>query len=509
MRRIQFRLIYILAMLCVTGYGQKIIFAQNSGFVKTYVFEERKTLFYAVREFDNELLMTGQLKGNTDGEWGVFLARLDTMGNIIKLLIFQDPTDGESLIYPPVLSEPFYISGNGSAVLVGALDDLGDSFVMFIDPEMNDVQFYRYVHENLFDRYAFNCIVQDSAIYIVGNQREPMAGFEAYIQKIDLKGNIIWERSYGLSTGYDLFTTITSHENELFVIGTSRESNTMEVSEYERRTKILKIDTSGNIISLFISDINEEGGSAEELIIKDDKYYYTTHPVVVDDVGNVHASPQIVCRDADFNLVWRKDYGEPYFLNAINDIVFGPDGFLYAAGYIPEEYTWGRVLKIDPEDGEVIWEARDTAFVIPGWGSRNRMEGLTALPSGSLIAVGYTMDPTFRENGLLYKVTADGCIDTLCTTVSIEDLIQNPDERVVVYPNPASEMITFKLPESETTCIVHLYTIDGVQVQRQEVTQGDDTLYLNRSEYTQGFYFWKVTTTSGQIIDSGKVFIVK
>jgi len=78
-----------------------------------------------------------------------------------------------------------------------------------------------------------------------------------------------------------------------------------------------------------------------------------------------------------------------------------------------------------------------------------------------------------------------------------------------VYPNPASEMITFKLPESETTCIVHLYTIDGVQVQRQEVTQGDDTLYLNRSEYTQGFYFWKVTTTSGQIIDSGKVFIVK
>ncbi len=509
MKTIKSRLFYLLAILCITGCGQQFLIAQNTGFVKTYVFEERETFFYAVREIEGELLMTGQLKGSaTNGKWGVFLARLDTMGNIIKLLIFQDPLDGGHMVYPPLLSEPIYVSGDGSSILCGALAGLKESFVMLIDPAMTEIQFYSYPHEHLFERYAFNCVVQDSAIYIVGNQSELKDGFDAYIQKIDFKGNLIWERNYGLSTGYDLFTTIVNHENELFVIGTSRESNTTKHREFEMRTKIIKIDTSGNIISEFRSVINEEGGSAEELIIKDDKYYYITHPFIVDDVGNIHNFPQIVCRDSDFNLVWRKEYGEPYFLNVLNDIVFGPDGYLYAAGYIPEEYTWGRVLKIDPEDGEVIWEARDTAFVIPGWGSRNRMEGLTALPSGSLIAVGYTMDPTFRENGLLYKVTADGCIDTLCTTVSIEDLIQNPDERVVVYPNPASEMITFKLPESETTCIVHLYTIDGVQVQRQEVTQGD-ALYLNRSEYTQGFYFWKVTTTSGHVIDSGKVFIIQ
>lgn len=501
--------IFMLAILCLTGYGQKIIYAQNSGFVKTYVFEERKTFFYAIREIEGELLMTGQLKGSaTNGKWGVFLARLDTMGNIIKLLIFQDPEDGGHMIYPPLLSEPIYVLGDGSSILCGAMAGLEESFVICIDSSLTEVEFYRYQHENILDRYAFNCIVQDSAIYIVGNQRESKTGFDAYIQKIGFKGNMIWERNYGLSTGYDLFTTILSHENELYVIGTSRESNTTEVSEYERRTKIMKIDTSGNIISLFLSDINEEGGSAEEIIIKDDRYYYITHPIVIDDIGNIHDYPQIVCRDLDFNLIWRKEYGEPYFLNLINDIVFGPDGFLYAAGYIPEDYTWGRVLKIDPEDGEMIWEARDTAFVIPGWGSRNRLEGLTALPSGTLIAVGYAMDPTFRENGLLYKVTADGCIDTLCTTVSIEDLLSNPDERVVVYPNPASEMISFDLPESEEAYIVEVYSLDGILLHHETLSQTQNTIYLDHSDYSQGLYIWQVKSHTGKIVDTGKVMIV-
>jgi hypothetical protein len=188
-------------------------------------------------------------------------------------------------------------------------------------------------------------------------------------------------------------------------------------------------------------------------------------------------------------------------------MAFGPDSFLYAAGYIPDEYTWGRVVKIDPNDGEVIWDARDTAFVIPGWGSRNRMEGVTVLPSGSVIAVGYTMDLTFHENGLLYKVTKDGCIDTLCSTVGIQEMLRNPDHRVRLYPNPVGSDIFIDSKVSLSSAWLSLYDLHGRKVDQFRLTEGRNHVSIDPSRYTQGIYAWKAVGEQGQILDAGKIMI--
>ena len=118
------------------------------------------------------------------------------------------------------------------------------------------------------------------------------------------------------------------------------------------------------------------------------------------------------------------------------------------------------------------------------------------------------MDPTFRENGLVYKVTADGCIDTLCTPVSIEDLLSNRDDRVVVYPNPASEMISFDLPDSEEDYIVEVHSLDGILIHHEILSRTQNAIYLDHSDYSQGLYIWQVKSNDGKIVDTGKVMIV-
>lgn len=499
----------LLVILFITGYGQQTISAQNSGFVKTFLFEERSTVFYAIRNYEEDVIVTGPIGVDTFGNSGVILARIDTFGNVKNLLLFYDPNQEFNLYLFNILYEGMTITKGGDIVVAGSTNRVHDLFQIIVKGDFINASFYSYESQFPSVRYANNNVEFDTAIYTVGHVRDFNNSFEMFIHKSSLDGREIWEKKYGSPFDFDFATSILPNDENLIILGGSRSDNNSDPNTSPTFTKLLVIDTSGQVLSSWQSEINEEGVSAEGLLKIGEKFYYITHPFEIDDIGNVHYKPQLVCRDQNFNLVWRRDYGEPYFMNHFNDIAEGPDGYLYAAGYIPVDFfTWGRVCKIDPEDGELIWEARDTAFVVPGWGSRNRMEGLTVLPSGSVIAAGYTVDNMFREHGLLYKVTADGCIDTLCTTVSIEDLLRNPDERVVVFPNPASEVIRFDLPESEEECLVTLYSLEGVLLHQQVVTHRDNAIYLDRSKYTRGLYIWHVTTRTGQVLDSGKVVIL-
>lgn len=499
----------LLAILCTIGLESQVITAQNSGFVKTYFFENRPTKFYVARNYEDDVLVAGPVGLDTFGNTGVVLARIDSTGFVKKLFLFYDPGKTYNLYLFDLLYKGLTVSNNGDVILAGSTTRIHDLFQIIIKNGLEDISYHLYESLLPDDRYINNNLAFDSAIYTVGHAQDYTGSYEAFIQKSSLNGIQIWEKQYGTAAHFDYATSILPYGNNLLVLGNIKGDNNADPNTASTVTTLFVIDTSGKILSTWLSSINEEGVSAEGLLSIGDKYYYITHPFIVDEIGLAHFFPQIVCRDADFNLVWRKDYGEPYFQNHFDGLAKGPDGYLYAAGYIPVEgITWGRVCKIDPEDGEIIWEVRDTAFVVPGWGSRNRMEGIAVLSSGSIIAAGYTVDTNFREHGLLYKVTSDGCLDTLCTTVAIEELINNPDERVVVFPNPATEFINFNLPEAIKDCFVNLYTLDGQIISREKLSPGISTFTLDKSRYMAGIYIWQVTSDKGQLIDSGKVVII-
>ncbi len=131
------------------------------------------------------------------------------------------------------------------------------------------------------------------------------------------------------------------------------------------------------------------------------------------------------------------------------------------------QFNSARVMKIDITNGDILWEVRDTGIALTYGQSLNIMEGITQSESGSIFAVVYTYKSANVYEGLLLKVTPDGCIDTLCTTTAIEDDIRLQVEKMVVYPNPARDEVTLEVSREVPSCsIITIYTLQGVEMHR-------------------------------------------
>jgi hypothetical protein len=63
---------------------------------------------------------------------------------------------------------------------------------------------------------------------------------------------------------------------------------------------------------------------------------------------------------------------------------------------------------------------------------------------------------------------------------------------ILVYPNPASEMVQIKLPEISANTAVHIYDQLGRKVLMQHFSEPESTLDLNISMLPQGVYFVKI-----------------
>ena len=497
----------ILATILVLCCGQYFLFAQSDGFTKTYFLDQRSTLFYAVRQFGDDVVVLGQFGRDSTGKQGVFMARIDTFGQIIKLKAFQDPLAMNNLDLAYFSCEAVIptTTGNGF-VFSGGTRGSKNLFMIKVDSTL-EMEFYK-EHEGLLHAKFANFMISfQEAYYTIGIVQNLELDFNIFIQKVDINGNLLWEKTYGSIPFWGNSASAVVDSNGIIILSSKvYDPNHFEFNDEQRWTEIFKIDTSGLIQWKWISEMNEEGAGPEGFIKIRQDYYYTTHPPNQVSSQTIHYAPQIVCRDSLFNLKWKRTYGDTLFLNWFSTLTKGPDSFLYAAGYIPDGVTWGRVCKIDPENGELVWEARDTAFYIPGWGSRNRLEGITVLPSGSVIAVGYTIDYTNHENGILYKVTADGCIDTLCTTVGIDKLIQNQEKKINLYPNPAIDEITFDIGDFNDL-FVDFFNMQGIIIYNQALSSQKNIIPIDKIIFLPGLYFWRAVNKKGEIIESGKIII--
>ncbi len=491
------------AFICCGHFN---ISSQVSGFSKTYFLNSRTTIFHAVRQIDNDVLVLGQMGHDTAAYNGVFLARLDTFGNLIKLKVFQDPEGLNNLNLAYYSCEAICSTPDKGFVFAGATRINKNIFMIKVDSTL-ELEYYKEYSSNVIVRYLNYLIFLEDSYYAIGIFQTPNLDYDIFIQKMNLNGNFIWEKKYGIPKNSENAQSAVIENNGITLLASEGYDPSHAMYNDEQIwNKLFHIDTSGVVTWSWKSQLNEEGGTPEGLLKIQNHYFYTAHPGYQPSSQTIHYSPEIVCRDSSFNLKWRRTYGDTLYLNWFSTLTTGPDSFVYAAGYIPDGVTWGRVCKIDPENGDLIWDARDTAFYIPGWGSRNRMEGLTVLPSGSVIAVGYTVDYSTHENGLLYKVTKDGCIDTLCTTVGIENVIDELDKKIKVYPNPARDNITIDAG-SEVDLTLDIFNLQGSRILMQKLKPDKNQIDTYNNHMTSGLYLWRAMNSKGEIVRSGKIII--
>ncbi len=104
-------------------------------------------------------------------------------------------------------------------------------------------------------------------------------------------------------------------------------------------------------------------------------------------------------------------------------------------------------------------------------------------------------------------MTPDGCIDTLCTTTDIENLIRLEQERVLIYPNPTRSDLQIRLSkEVALPMMVKLYDMQGQQLLAASINEYEAS--MNISILPNGQYL-VVTENNGLIISTETIVKVE
>lgn len=168
-----------------------------------------------------------------------------------------------------------------------------------------------------------------------------------YSNSLNAQYIVEWAQGFG-GDGSDVAKCVieTSDGNILFA---------GEMNKNQKHIWLLKSDFSGNKIWGKIYDNNFASGAYSVIPTSDNNYIIAGY--IVRRKNDKYSDALIMKVDTRGRQIWRKTYGGP-FNDAFKDIVEGPDGSLYAAGYTENELDGERIfwlVKLDSK-GDFIAE---------------------------------------------------------------------------------------------------------------------------------------------------------
>lgn len=416
-------------------------FSQSTAFNQRFSIQNRSTIFRNVNVEKDSLIITGEIGSDSSGIQGIFILWSDTLGNLGRVKIFEDPKQIDQMLLDG--SRPI-INDTNRLILSGEFLWKSDNYLIQYNKKTGD-HFYKEYSAPFIVRFTESLIEFDGAYYATGYVQTQNFDLDAFVQKVDSSGNKIWEKTYGVPSRDETGRAALIENGRLTIMISEALDNTPTVKNDTRYwIRFIQIDTSGAIKNDWKEEVTGEEGWSGSLVNYNGDYIYTTNLLGEEYGFGFFQAGQVVRRDKDFNLIWRKPYGEPdNYYNGFGDLIVAPDSNLLLTGQILDDtkkFVSQRILKICT-DGEILWELRDTGIVQPTGESLNFMEGITAPLCSSVYSVGYTYKSSGLYEGLLFKVSGDGCIDTLCTTVDLENIIKTESQKMLIYPNPANSSI--------------------------------------------------------------------
>lgn len=417
---------------------------------------------------------------------GFFLFRMDTLGNIGSMKFYRD----SALIDHALLDGrcPIIIKQNGTIVLGGVFLQRDDLFAIGLNSDFT-LKFYKEYLANYVTMYIHDVEELFNSYYFLGFIQTQNGDHDVFLQKIDSTGNKIWEKTYGVPSKDETGRAAIIEDDGLTIMISESYDDTPTIKNDTRYwIRFMHVDTSGAIVRDWREEVTGEEGWSGSLVKFDNDYIYTTNKLGEEYGFGYFQAGQVVRRDPEFNLIWRKPYGSPdNYFNGLGDLTISADSNLLLTGQILDEsqkYVLQRILKICP-DGEVLWELRDTGLILNNGESLNFMEGIATSSCNSIYAVGYTYKNAGFYEGLLLKISGDGCIDTLCTITDIEEHILSKENAFHLYPNPARSEIEIRMADSVALPVaIELYDMQGRM--RSSVLAHQHVLALNLSGIPDG-----------------------
>jgi len=435
-----------------------------------------------------------------------FFSRLDSFGQVLALNTFAD-----SLGDAYVMQNFFDVTKKASDgfLLAGMLYYRESGILIKLSPTGEDV-FRREYPDTTVRTINIRSVCETNSGYLIGGSKQQQNyANDFFIIRTDKEGGIIWEKGYGAAGSNDALNSLWVMDPNTYVAGGARASpQNTPLSEQWSRGIVFAVDSLGALKWSWEPPTEwEQAGIVGLRPTADGGWIYITYKRTLIGTSFVDFKPMIVKLDSLMDIDWvfrTNPTVSSGFFNAFFDLAPTPDGGWVAAGWMLDESglnLQGALYKISAE-GDSVWSRLDTAFSHPEFGSENALHDVEALPSGSIVACGYSREYIEEEQRLkshawLLKVSADGCIESRCHPVNAvqEERPQQPALRI--FPNPAAGKMVLDTGFSSVRATMEIHNNEGKAVLYRELTLEEGRAEVDIAHLSEGWYTVRMLCREG------------
>lgn len=453
------------------------------------------------------------------GLWGISLVTADTMGNILSIFSYFDTVGRIDLGYSANPDMIFLNDGN-IAIVGGKFDGINNIIVIF----SKEGQFIKTISIPIINFTSgpapYELAEYKNGYLIQGGLVNTQNYIQVYLIRLDSEGNIMWEKRYSPANTDQMSRCMRIFDdNTILIAGTVNNASTYPIVNPWSRSHIMAVDSNGAIKWEWQSALNYGLVTDIKKMPDGDWLFLQKKYIMTFGLDSVLGEMHLVRSDSNFNVRWRKLLSPtPWSWGLTNEMVPTPDGHWIISEHVAiygPEFEWidpgkkGGCLTKVSSDGEIFWQTCDTARweepILPYFTEEFVIDHVV-LPSGSSILVGSVnrYQAPARSYGWMFKVDANGCMYAPCS-VPVEEP-RAPGIVLSVYPNPASEHATVRLPELNRTAMLEAYDALGRLMAQAPVAPGQEQVGVPVGDWAQGVYVLRLVQ-AGRVLGVGRVVV--
>lgn len=331
---------------------------------------------------------------------------------------------------------------------------------------------------------------------------------DLFAVKLNNDFSINWAKKYASPSMNESARSVALKSGKI-LIGAYKTNMNTHGKNFNTQLYLLQIDTlNGAVTKSFLYPSIPTNqllmGPADDLLVEEDGSVIVATRVGKEEVfgnqGYIFWDPLILKVNASLGSVaWERKMRtfKKYPINQFHKIVKSPagDGYVAAGIAVVDTGRTGAILaKVSPE-GDSLWMRQYLYVTTPG--CYHAIYDLEPTPDGGYVMVGEarpynaydTLYPPPIQQGWILKVDEWGCLVPGCQLdVATEEVPNENQLKLKVYPNPASGELYVHLPEAGQGGRFRLYDALGRQALAFAATQGEATYIVSLEGLAAGWY---------------------
>ncbi|MEO8087377.1 MAG: T9SS type A sorting domain-containing protein [Bacteroidota bacterium] len=424
-----------------------------------------------------------------NGDTRLSLCKTNYSGDVITYKAFYD-----SLWFPTPGTLAFSLDSNFilGCSLSSYADDTTRFYLMKLNRNCDSLWSKKYSSGLTKTTHRKTCITKDGGYILCGwtgasNNQLPTYG---YVIKTDSSGNILWNKSYGDSSKFNVATCVLELENgDYFVL-----LWTSGLNIYERDILLIKTDSLGNEIWEQTYGTAGMFDYGEWITNSNDHNFLISGSQGV-ALGTTYG--WILKIDSLGSIIFSRNYGFSEY-SEFNKLIELSNGDLAICGFTQltnPNRTFGLLYKCD-SFGDSLWSftySYDTLLQTSNTG-RYIWDMIRSSDGGYLLAGQTSPGASGTQDAWLIKVDSLGCTYSGCTNTGLdENFSWSPEEDLTISPNPVLIYTTIKVPlrTYNQTCNIKLMDISNREIYSENffpsIRQSSFNLKMNA--FNPGIYF--------------------